>query len=445
MNPRASETDRQSEAADAQTNASQADGAQGASSSAGLGFTSAILHSDRKGNPPPEHGSLHKPIHTSVAFGYEDARDLAAVFQNKAQGFAYGRQNNPTAKALEDLITKMEGGIATVCCSTGMAAIGQTILALLREGDHIISSAFLFGNTNSMFLTFQAHGLGVDFVDATRAENVEAAIRDNTRLVFVETMANPRTQISDLQRIGELCRERGLIYVVDNTMTSPYLFQPKSVGASLITSSLTKYVGGHGDALAGAVTDTGLFDWASYPNIYDSYRSQAPERQGIVQIRKKGLRDFGAALAPEQAHTIAVGAETLALRMERQCDNAERLVEFLHSHPRIKKVYHPSLPEHEQHAIAREHFRRFGALFSFELEDAIDPFDFLNRLQLVISSSNLGDTRTLAIPVAHTIFYEMGRERRASMGIDENLIRISTGIEDGEDLLHDFAQALGGV
>ncbi|MEQ9366387.1 MAG: aminotransferase class I/II-fold pyridoxal phosphate-dependent enzyme, partial [Leptospirales bacterium] len=247
------------------------------------GFTTTILHSDRLGSP--EHGSLHKPIHTSVAYGYEDARDLAAVFQNKSQGFAYGRQNNPTNKALEEKITRMEDGLATVCCGTGMAAISQSLLALLRSGDHFISSSFLFGNTNSMFQTLRTVGLDADFVDATDVARVEAALKPNTKLVFVETIANPATQVSDLRRIGELCETRGLIYVVDNTMTGPYLFRPKSVGASLVTSSLTKYTGGHGNALAGSVTDTGLFDWSNFSNIYDSYRSVEPARQGITQIR----------------------------------------------------------------------------------------------------------------------------------------------------------------
>lgn len=404
------------------------------------GFTTTILHSDRLGEP--EHGSLHKPIHTSVAYGYSDARDLAAVFQNKSQGFAYGRQNNPTNKALEEKITGMEDGVATVCCGTGMAAISQSLLALLRAGDHFVSSSFLFGNTNSMFQTLRTVGLEASFVDATDVANIEAALQPNTKLVFVETIANPATQVSDLARIGKLCADRGLIYVVDNTMTGPYLFRPKTVGASLVVSSLTKYTGGHGNALAGSVTDTGLFDWPNYSNIYDSYRSVEPRRQGITQIRKKGLRDFGGSLGPEAAHHISVGAETMALRMERQCATALLLAETLDQHKKIKKVNYPGLPGHPQHEIARELFRYFGGLLSFELDESIDCFDFLNRLDVVISSSNLGDNRTLAIPVAHTIFYEMGPERRASMGIADGLIRLSVGIEDSEDLLSDFHSAL---
>ena len=193
------------------------------------GFTTSILHSDREA--PIEHGSLHKPLHVSVAYGYRDARELANVFQGKSQGYAYGRQGNPTSAALEEKVNRMEDGVATVCFGTGMAAIGAIMLALLRDGDHVSSSAFLFGNTNSLFNTLATHGTSVTFVDATDAAAVEAAIVPTTRLVFVETIANPRTQVADLARIGELCARRGIIYIVDNTMTSPYLFQPKTVSA----------------------------------------------------------------------------------------------------------------------------------------------------------------------------------------------------------------------
>ncbi len=404
------------------------------------GFTTAILHSDR--DAPVEHGSLHKPLHLSVAYGYRDARDLAAVFQGRAQGFAYGRQGNPTTAALEQKVNRMEDGVATVCFGTGMAAIGAIMVSLLRAGDHIVSSAFLFGNTNSMFATLSTQGIGVAFVDATDVGAVEAALTPATRLVFVETIANPRTQIADLERIGRLCAQRGLIYVVDNTMTSPYLFHPKTVGAGLVVNALTKYIGGHGNALGGAVTDVGTFDWTRFPNIYDSYKGAQPALWGITQIRKKGLRDWGASLSAEQAHHLAVGAETLALRMDRACANAVALAEILAAHPRVRAVYYPGLPTHPQHVLAQGLFSGFGALLSFELDPALDCFDFLNRLENVALSSNLGDNRTLAIPVAHTIYWEMGTERRASMGIAESLIRISVGIEDRDDLLADFEQAL---
>ena len=185
-----------------------------------FGFTTTILHSDRQ--KPIEHGSLHKPIHTAVAYGYRDARELAEVFQGKKPGYRYGRQGNPTVSALEDKITRMEDGMASLCFATGMATIGAVVQALLRAGDHVVSSSFLFGNTNSLWQTVNLQGMPVSFVDATDVVNVERALTPQTRLVFVETIANPRTQIADLARIGELCRERGILYVVDNTMTSPY-------------------------------------------------------------------------------------------------------------------------------------------------------------------------------------------------------------------------------
>ena len=404
------------------------------------GFTTAILHCDR--DAPIEHGALHKPLHVSVAYGYKDVAELIAVFQGRQSGYAYGRQGNPTTAALEAKVTAMEGGVATVCFATGMAAIEALFLALLRGGDHIVASSFIFGNTNSLLATLADHGTPVTFVDATRAEDVERAITPATRLVFVETIANPRTQVADLARIGALCRERGLLYVVDNTMTSPWLFRPAAVDASLVVNALTKYIGGHGNALGGAVTDTGRFDWTRYPNIAEAYRAQKPALWGITQLRKKGLRDGGATLTAGEAHRIAAGAETLALRMDRQCANAQALAEFLGGHPAVQAVHYPGLPSHPQYGRARALFRAPGALFSFELAPGRDVIGFLNRLRVVVLSSNLGDNRTLAIPVAQTIYWEMGAVRRAEMGIADSLVRVSVGIEDRDDLIGDFGQAL---
>jgi O-acetylhomoserine (thiol)-lyase len=406
------------------------------------GFTTGIIHSDRLGKP--EHGSLHKPIHTSIAYGHEKAEDLAAIFQGTAKGYAYARQANPTVSALEHKITAMEQGVASVCFSTGMAAMAAVFTALLRKGDHIVSSSFLFGNTNSLLNTLAGIGIDVTYVDATDAHNVEAAVTPATRMVMVETIANPATQVADMARIGAVCRAKGLVYVVDNTLTSPYLFLPKGVKASLSINSLSKYFGGHGNALGGSVTDTGLFDWTAFPNILDIYKQGInPNMYAMLQLRKKGLRDFGGTLAPEAAHVLSVGSETLALRMDRACGNAARIALFLSTHRRVKTVHYPGLNSHPQNSLAKELFKRPGALLSFVLADSVDPFAFINRLRLAICSSNLGDNRTLIIPVAQTIFFEMGPARRASMGIEDGMIRLSVGIEDTEDLLEDFGQALG--
>ena len=293
-----------------------------------------------------------------------------------------------------------------------------------------------------MFETLRNLGVQVTFVDATSAQAVADAVQPNTRLVFVETIANPRTQVADLKGIGALCKERGLLYVVDSTMTSPWLFRGRDVHASLVVHSLSKYIGGHGNALGGAVVDTGLFDWAAYPNIFPAYRKVKPEMQGIQQIRKKGLRDQGATLIADAAHRIAVGAETMALRVDRTCSNALALARTLAAHPKVARVYYPGLPEHPEHTRATELFRRYGGLLSFELVDGADYIDMLNRLRYAVRATHLGDTRTLVIPVAPTIYWEMGAERRASMGIADSLVRVSVGIEDEADLLADFTQAL---
>ena len=406
------------------------------------GFTTSIVHSDRRANV--EHGAVHKPMHPSAEYAYCDARELAAVFQGKP-GFTYARQGTPTTSALEAKVSLMEGvSGGTVSFATGMAALAATFFALLRSGDHLISSKYIFGNTNSLLGTLQGLGVQVTLVDATDLSQVKAAVRPETRMVFVESLANPGTQVPDLKGIGQWCAEAGLVYVVDNTLATSLLCQGKSVGASLVVNSLSKHVGGHGNALGGAVTDTGLFDWSGFPNIAEPYRKGNPTSWGLTQIKKKGLRDMGGTLSSEAAHRIATGAETLALRMTKACDNALALAQALQADHRVKHVHYPGLPSHPQHARAQDLFGgRFGALLAVELDSSFDVFDFLNRLRVFVLATHLGDNRTLVLPVAHTIYYEMGARQRAIMGISDNLLRISVGIEDTQDLINDFLQALG--
>lgn len=404
------------------------------------GLTTRILHADRLGGV--EHNAAHKPMHTGVTFNYRTARELIAVFQGEKPGYIYARQGNPTGAALEAKISLLEDARATACFGTGMAAIAAVFGALLRAGDHLVSSQYLFGNTNSLLETLKGLGLSVSFVDATQAGAVEKALQPNTRMVFVETIANPRTQIADLAGIGALCAQRDLLYVVDSTLTTPVLFRPRDVQAGLVVHSLSKAIGGHGDALGGAVCDTGLYDWSGFPNIAASYKKGDPVTWGLQQIRKKGLRDFGGSLRAEDAHRIALGAETLLLRVERACANAMRLAHWLQDQPQVLHVYYPGLANHEQHERAKTLFRGFGALLSFELRAGNEHLAFLDALRLVILSSHLADNRTLAIPVASTIYHEMGAERRAAMGIADGLIRLSVGIEEIDDLQADLAQAL---
>ena len=409
----------------------------------GEGFTTATVHGDRRFGA--EHGAIHKPIHTSTQYGFDSTAELIGVFQGRVKGsFNYARQGTPTSAALEAQVTRMEAGLGSICFSSGMAAISAIFLTLLRAGDHMVSSRFVFGNTNSLFGTLRDLGIAVDTVDAGAAANVEAALRPNTRLVFVETVANPGTQVPDLEAIGALCRARGVLFVVDNTITSPLLFRPKSVGAGLVVNSLSKTISGHGAALGGALTDTGLFDWSRYPNIFANYRSGDPRQWGLQQLRKKGLRDMGGALAAEPAHSISVGAETLALRVARSSATALALAKHLQTLPGVRAVHYPWLESHPQHAIAKRLFGAGAWLLSFDLADEASAIAALDRLRVPIKATGMGDTRTLVIPVAPTIFWEAGADVRAGMGIADGMVRVSVGLEDADDLLADFEQALKG-
>jgi O-acetylhomoserine (thiol)-lyase len=403
------------------------------------GFTTRILHADRRGGT--EHGAVHKPIHTSSQYAYSDARELAAVFQGKP-GFSYARQGTPTTAALEAKLTQMENARASIVFSTGMAVLAALFTTLLKSGDHLISSRYIFGNTNSLFGSLNALGIKVTLVDATDVHSVADAVTDKTKMIFVESIANPGTQVADLMGIGELAKEKGLIYVLDSTLTSPYLLQGQSVGASLVMHSLSKHIAGHAQALGGVRIDTGLFDWTRYDNILPIYRKGDSVGWGLTQIKKKGLRDMGATLAAEPAHRIAVGAETLALRLEKACSNALALAQHLKAHPMVQAVYYPGLVGHQQHERAKGLFgNRFGTLLSMEPKPHVDCFELLNALDVVILATHVGDTRTLALPIAHTIYHEMGAAQRELMGIADNLIRVSVGIEDCDDLLDDFDQA----
>lgn len=405
------------------------------------GISTGIVHSDRRLGI--EHGGVHKPIHTSVQYGFDKVEDLIGVFQGTTKGgFSYARQGTPTTAALEAQITRLEGGVGTVCFATGMGAISAVFFTLLRAGDHLVASQFVFGNTNSLFGTLRDFGIEITTVDATDAAQVAAALRPNTRMVFVETIANPGTQVADMPAIGRLCAERGLLFVVDNTITSPALFRPTDVGAGLVVQSLTKTISGHGHALGGAVTDTGRFDWQNHPNIFSAYRKGDPRQWGLAQVRKKGLRDMGATLSSEHAHHISVGAETLALRVAHTSATALALARYLESHPSVVSVRYPMLESHPQHALSKQLFSAGSWLLSFELADTAACMAFINRLQLAVKATGLGDTRTLVIPVAPTIFWEAGPQVRAAMGIADGLIRLSVGLEDSADLLADFEQAL---
>ena len=406
------------------------------------GFTTTQVHADRQYNTP-EDGAVHTPSTNSVLFEYKNAQDIVDVFQGKKAGHVYSRSSSGSVVALANQVNALEQGNGAVCFATGMAALSSTFLALFKHGDHLIVSQYLFGNTRSLMNTLADMGIQISFVDVTSLQDIKEAYQPNTRAVFTETVANPVTQVADIQAIGRYCDERGIMLIVDNTMTPPPVFLVKDAGVSLIVCSLTKYVGGHGNALGGAVVDTGLYDWQTFENIKPAYRVADTSQWGLTQIKKKGLRDLGATLAPEAAHKLAVGMETMGLRIPRSCDNAKHLATFLDNHPKVSNVYYPGLADHPQHFIAREQMLSgYGAILSIDLADDIDPIAFLNQLKLVICATHLGDNRTLALPVASTIFFESGEQERQKMGISDTMIRISVGIEDIDDIIADFSQAL---
>ena len=404
------------------------------------GFTTRLVHADRLLNTP-ENGAVHQATNNSVLFEYKDAQCLVDVFQGKRAGHVYSRSSSGSNTALQNILTHLEGGIGAITFSTGMAAITATMLSLFKTGDHLIVSHFLFGNTRSFAETLQSLGIELSFVDVTDVQKVKAAFKHNTKAVYLETIANPVTQVADLRAIGQLCQSKNTLFLVDNTMTPANIFDANSVLASLTISSLTKYIAGHGNVLGGAVVDTGLFDWRGFENILSIYRGPDATQWGLTQIRKRGLRDMGGTLSPDSAHAISIGLETLVLRTDKVCENAMRLASYLHNHVKVSAVYYPGLVDHPQHFLAREHFTGYGGILSLDLVDDIDPIQFLNTLNLVICATHLGDTRTLALPVASTIYFESTAKERQEMGVNDNMIRMSIGIEDIDDIVADFEQA----
>jgi O-acetylhomoserine (thiol)-lyase len=398
------------------------------------------VHADRILNSP-ESGAVHQATNNSVLFEYKDAQDLVDVFQGKKAGHVYSRSSSGSNAALQNILTHLEDGVGAITFATGMAAISATMLSLFKAGDHLIVSHYLFGNTRSFAETIQGFGIELSFVDVTDVQHVKAALKSNTKAVYLETIANPVTQVADLRAIGQLCAEQNLLFLVDNTMTPFNLFDAKSVLASLTISSLTKYIAGHGNVLGGAVIDTGLFDWTNFANILPLYKVADQQQWGLTQIRKRGLRDMGGTLAPESAHTISIGLETLMLRTEKVCENAIGLATYLNSHDKVATVYYPGLADHPQHILARELFNGYGGVVSVDLAEDIDPIAFLNALNLIICATHLGDTRTLALPVASTIYFECSAKQRQEMGVGDNMLRLSIGIEDIGDIIADFEQA----
>ncbi len=406
-----------------------------------IGSTTQLVHQDRLVNPQQD-GAVHSPINTGVLYHFADAQGIVDAFQGKKVAHVYGRSSSPTTSALQQLLAQQHNALGCVTFSSGMAAISSTLFALLKAGDHIVVSQFLFGNTRSFFHQLSGFGIDVTFVDVTDLDAVTNSLKDNTRMLFCESLANPLTQLPNLDEIGQLCQARHIVFAVDTTMTPHVMCDVSRFPISLVFTSLTKYIAGHGQAMGGAVMDMGIFDWTHFPHIDVIYQVPDTRMWGLTQIRKKGLRDIGATLDPTSASQIMLGQETLAMRYAKACENAQAIARFLSSHAGIIKVYHPSLETHPQHALVHSQFETTGAILAFDLANGVAPVAFINALNTILCATHLGDTRTLALPVAQTIFFEFAQAERDAMGITDACVRLSVGIEDTQDLLDDLAQAL---
>jgi O-acetylhomoserine (thiol)-lyase len=404
-----------------------------------------LVHGDRLLNRP-QHGAVHEATNNSVLFEFDDVADLEAVFQGRKPGHVYSRSSSGSAVALQNMLNALEGGVGAVCFATGMAGISSTMFSLLKAGDHVIVSRYLFGNTLSFFQTLSEFDIAVSYVDVSNVASVAEAVQSNTKAVFCESIANPGTQVSDLEAIGDVCEQHNILFIIDNTMTPACLLDAKAVKASLVATSLTKYIAGHGNVLGGVIADLGNYDWSKFENISDKYKVADQQQWGLTQIRKRGLRDMGATLAPSAAHQISVGLETLNLRMQQTCSNGLALAEYFEQHSGVNKVFYPGLKNHPHHTRAGKLFsHQYGGILSIELAEHIDLRAFINALELIICATHLGDTRTLVLPVATTIFYENGAQQREAMGISDSLLRFSIGIENIQDLIADIDRAMSKV
>ncbi len=404
------------------------------------GFTTQSIHG--KTLKEDAHRAIKFPIYAGVAYDFASAEDLEAAFLGRKPEHAYSRITNPTVEAFEHKVTALEQAFASVAVASGMAAATTVFLNLLQQGDHVVASSSLFGGTISLLQNvLQPFGIATTFADIDSLHAIEQALQENTRIIFFETISNPKMNVPDIARIVELAHSRNIVVVVDGTMTTPYLFDAKAFGVDIVIHSSTKAISGGATSVGGVIVDMGLYNWKTVPALQRFHRFG--KFAFVARLRKEVYRETGACLSPFHAYLQSLGLETLALRMQRSCDNTLRVAEFLAHQSDVVKVNYPGLPDSPYHEIARQQFPKgSGTVFSFELQDKAACFAFLNALQLIRRATNLADNTSLIIHPASTIFVQFSLEERLSMGVPEGLIRLSVGIEDIEDVIADISQAL---
>jgi O-acetylhomoserine (thiol)-lyase len=390
-------------------------------------------------------GATAVPIYQTVSYAYETAQELADVFAGKAPGYIYTRLASPTTTALEARLTELEDGIGCIATSSGMAAIASVVMGLVRSGDEIVAAAGIFGGTVSFFEnTLGRFGVKTTLVDAGDTEEFAKAVNDKTRLIFVETIGNPRMDVPDIPAIGQVARNAHIPFIVDNTVTTPFLIKPGRYGADIVIHSTSKFINGHGTAIGGAIIDTGNYNWSAGP--FEDIRQLSEKTRQLAflaHLRNMIYRDLGGCPAPMNSFLMLQGLETLSGRMVKHCENAEKLAQYLQNHPRVRWINYPGLPDSKFHNRVVKLFNGCGGgLLTFGLGDKQGAFRFIDSVKLAKNLANLGDAKTLVLHPSSTIFHEFSAEQQRKMGVGEDMIRVSVGIEDFEDIREDFGQAI---
>lgn len=404
-------------------------------------FNTALLHGDFLGDK--NTGSTVTPIYQSSAFCHSSAEELEKIFHNQAPGFSYTRISNPTIDAFEKRMTALEGGIASVACASGMAALFNAFCNILQAGDEIVSSASLYGGSIDLFRDLEAFGITTRYVENNNWEQFETATNEHTRLYFAETIGNPRLDVTDIKTLSEIAHKHGVPLIIDNTVATAYLVKPLEQGADIVMNSSSKYINGNSDAISGVITDSGKFKWDTdkYPGMKD-FKKFGPYAY-TAKLRNGLFRNTGACLAPQNAFLNIIGIETLGLRMERICDNAIKLAEFFQNEYSDITVNYPGLESSKWHDIAVSQLKNgFGGIITIRTGSKERAFKIMNALKLPLIISNIGDTKTLVIHPESTLNVHSTEEEKVTAGVFDDLIRISAGIEDIKDLIEDFRQAI---
>jgi O-acetylhomoserine (thiol)-lyase len=418
-----------------------------------FGFDTLALHAGQR--PDPTTGARAVPIYQTSSYVFDDTEHAANLFALQRFGNIYTRIMNPTTAAFEERIAALEGGTAAVATASGMSAQMVTMMTLLRPGDEIVASSSLYGGTHTQFdLTLRTWGVQTIFVDSTDPENFRRAITPRTRAIYGETIGNPRGDVLDIRAVADIAHEAGVPLIVDNTFATPYLCRPFDHGADIVVHSATKFIGGHGTSIAGVLVEAGKFPWdnGKFPHIVDP----SPGYHGVrfyetfgdfcfaMKARTETLRDTGPSISPFNSFLLLQGLETLSLRMDRHCQNALQVARFLQEHPAVSWVHYAGLPEDPSYALAQRYLTRgAGAVFTFGVKGGYEAGKaVINNVQLFSHLANVGDARSLIIHPASTTHQQLSEEDQLANGVTPDMIRLSIGIENVEDLLWDLDRAL---